>query len=78
MTPTAIVQLAKKHGALGVLAAWLFYTDMRLNAVESQLFKCYDKIKTSEIKAITERFNNQPMYYAILPTKTSLKRRKQA
>lgn len=78
MTPTAIVQLAKKHGALGVLAAWLFYTNLRLDAVESELYKCYDKIQTSEIKAITERFNNKPIYYAILPTKTSLKRRKQA
>ena len=78
MTPTAIVQLAKKHGALGVLAAWLFYTNLRLDAVESELYKCYDKIQMSEFKAITERFKERPIYYAILPTKTSLKRRKQA
>lgn len=77
MTPTAIVQLAKKHGALGVLAAWLAYTNMRLDAVEGELYRCYDKF-TPKTQAITERFEHQPISYAILPKETTLKRRKQA
>ena len=77
MTPTAIVQLAKKHGALGVLACWLAYTNMRLDAVEDELYKCYDKF-TPKIQAITERFKNQAISYAILPKETTLKRRKQS
>lgn len=77
MTPTAIIQLAKKHGALGVLACWLAYTNMRLDAVEGELYKCYDKF-TPKIQAITERFEYKPISYAILPKETTLKRRKQA
>jgi hypothetical protein len=77
MTPTSIIQLAKKHGALGVLAAWLAYTNMRLDAVEGELYKCYDKF-TPKIQAITERFESSPIRYAILTKETTLKRRKQA
>lgn len=77
MTPTSIVQLAKKHGALGVLACWLAYTNMRLDAVEGELYKCYDKF-TPKIQSITERFKHQPISYAILTKETTLKQRKQA
>ena len=77
MTPTSIVQLAKKHGALGVLAAWLAYTNMRLDAVEGELYKCYDKF-THKIQAIKERFESSPISYVILTKETTLKRRKQA
>jgi hypothetical protein len=77
MTPTSIIQLAKKHGALGVLAAWLAYTNMRLDAVEGELYKCYDKF-TPKTQAITERFEHQPIRYAILTKETTLKRRKHA
>jgi hypothetical protein len=77
MTPTSIVQLAKKHGALGVLACWLAYTNMRLDAVEGELYKCYDKF-TPKIQSITKRFEHQHISYAILTKETTLKRRKQA
>ena len=45
MTPTALLDLIKKHGALGVLAIWLFYTNERLNKVEQELSEvCHEII----------------------------------
>lgn len=74
MNPTAILDLIKKHGALGVLAIWLFYTNERLNKVEQELYRCYDKMSASnEVKKRYPKSNN---YYAILPKQTLLKRKK--
>lgn len=74
MTLTALLDLIKKHGALGVLTIWLFYTNERLNKVEQELYRCYDKM--SAFKEIGKRYPKGVDYYAVLPKETSLKRKK--
>jgi hypothetical protein len=76
MTPTAILDLLKKHGALGVLTIWLFYTNERLNKVESELYRCYDKMSVSN--EVGKRYPKSTNYYAVIPKETSLKRKKHA
>ena len=74
MTPTAILDLIKKHGALGVLTIWLFYTNERLNKVEQELYRCYDKMSVSN--DVGKRYPKGVDYYAVLPKETSLKSKK--
>ena len=74
MTPTAILDLLKKHGALGVLTVWLFYTNERLNKVEQELYRCYDKMSVSN--EVSKRYPKGVDYYAVLPKQTLLKRKK--
>lgn len=38
---TELVTIVKKYGVTGVLCAWLWHTDSRLNKVESALYDCY-------------------------------------
>jgi hypothetical protein len=76
MTPTSILDLIKKHGALGVLTIWLFYTNERLNKVEAELYRCYDKIAT--FNEVGKRYLKGVDYYAVIPKETSLKSKKQA
>jgi hypothetical protein len=42
MNPLTLIELIKKHGAIGVLVAWLFWTNIRLSEVETKLFNCLD------------------------------------
>jgi hypothetical protein len=42
MNPITLLELIKKHGAIGVLVAWLFWTNIRLSEVETKLFNCLD------------------------------------
>ena len=74
MTATAILDLIKKHGALGVLAVWLFYTNERLNKVEQELYRCYDKMVA--FNEVGKRYPKSVKYYAVLPKETALKRKK--
>jgi hypothetical protein len=76
MTPTAILDLLKKHGALGVLTIWLFYTNERLNKVEQELYRCYDKMSVSN--EVGKRYPKGVDYYAVIPKETSLKSKKHA
>jgi hypothetical protein len=76
MTPTAILDLLKKHGALGVLTIWLFYTNERLNKVEQELYRCYDKMSVSN--EVGKRYPKGVDYYAVLTKETVLKRKKLA
>lgn len=76
MTPTAILDLLKKHGALGVLTVWLFYTNERLNKVEQELYRCYDKMSVSN--EVSKRYPKGVDYYAVIPKQTVLKRKKLA
>jgi hypothetical protein len=76
MTPTSILDLIKKHGALGVLTIWLFYTNERLNKVEQELYRCYDKI--SAYNEVSKRYPKGLDYYAVIPKETSLKSKKHA
>lgn len=36
-----IVTIVKKYGVTGVLCAWLWHTNARLNKVEQALYDCY-------------------------------------
>jgi hypothetical protein len=76
MTPTSILDLIKKHGALGVLTIWLFYTNERLNKVEAELYRCYDKM--SAYNEVGKRYLKVFDYYAVIPKETSLKSKKHA
>jgi hypothetical protein len=76
MTPTSILDLIKKHGALGVLTIWLFYTNERLNKVEHELYRCYDKM--SAFNEVGKRYPKGLDYYAVIPKETSLKSKKHA
>lgn len=76
MTPTSILDLIKKHGALGVLTIWLFYTNERLNKVEQELYRCYDKM--SAYNEVNKRYPKGLDYYAVIPKETSLKSKKHA
>lgn len=76
MNPTALLDLIKKHGALGVLAIWLFYTNERLNKVEQELYRCYDKMSASN--EVNKSYPKGVDYYAVIPKQTLLKRKKTA
>lgn len=76
MTLAAFLDLIKKHGISGFLALGLYYTNERLNKVEAELYRCYDKI--AEFKEVGKRYPKGVDYYAVLPKETALKRKKQA
>jgi len=76
MTITVLLDTIKKHGAVGVLAAWLFYTNERLNEVERELYRCYDKYQA--YNEVSKRYPKGLDYYAVIPKETSLKSKKHA
>jgi hypothetical protein len=49
MNPLTLIELIKKHGAIGVLVAWLFWTNLRLSEVEGKLYNCLDKRQNPEL-----------------------------
>lgn len=67
-----IVQITKKYGVTGVLVAWLWITNDRVEALENKLVNCYqmqliNKPKSASLIVINE---NQ---FAILPKKIKVK-----
>jgi hypothetical protein len=74
ITPDSILRLARKHGALGVMALWLSYTTYRLDAVESKLYGCFDELKQRPmVEKKTDRFVNLERFYAVMPSKSKIK-----
>jgi hypothetical protein len=67
MNPLTLIELIKKHGAIGVLVAWLFWTNLRLSEVEGKLYNCLDKRQNSELSK-----HETPKQVAILTKKFSL------
>lgn len=67
MATLSLIDLVKKHGAIGVLCAWLVYTNMRLNDVESKLYSCLSVKDKHEVKSAE---NQKPV--AILPKKLKI------
>lgn len=62
---TEIVTIVKKYGVTGVLCAWLWHTEGRLNKVETALYDCY---KESTIRQATKtRLELPEKLLAILP-----------
>jgi len=76
MTAITFLDLIKKNGISGLLAVGLFYTNERLNKVEQELYRCYDKMSVSN--EVGKRYPKSTNYYAILPKETVLKRKKLA
>ena len=76
MTPTTFLDLIKKNGISGLLAVGLFYTNERLNKVEQELYRCYDKM--SAYNEVSKRYPKGMDYYAVIPKETSLKSKKHA
>jgi len=66
MNPLILIELIKKHGAIGVLVAWLFWTNLRLSEVETKLFNCLDKKTNPELSQY-----ETPKQVAILTKKIS-------
>ena len=67
-----IVQITKKYGVTGVLVAWLWITNDRVEALENKLVNCYqmqliNKPKSASLIVIND---NQ---FAILPKKIKIK-----
>ena len=76
MTAITFLDLIKKNGVSGLLAIGLFYTNERLNKVEQELYRCYDKM--SAYNEVGKRYPKGVDYYAVLPKQTVLKRKKLA
>lgn len=77
ITPDSLVRLAKKHGALGVMAVWLSYTTYRLDAVEQKLYGCFDELKERPALAnMTKHINKSSRFYAVLPKELEVRKEK--
>jgi hypothetical protein len=76
MTLNVLLDLIKKNGVSGLLAIGLFYTNERLNKVEQELYRCYDKM--SAYNEVGKRYPKGMDYYAVIPKETSLKSKKHA
>ena len=68
-----IVEIIKKYGVTGVLVAWLWITNDRVEALENKLVNCYqmqlmNKPKSANLIVIND---NQ---LAILPKKIKVKK----
>lgn len=70
---TELVTIVKKYGVTGVLCAWLFHTNVRLNKVEQALYDCY---KESTIRSNANSTVQLPeRLIAILPNNEKANRR---
>jgi hypothetical protein len=68
-----IVQITKKYGVTGVLVAWLWITNDRVNALENKLVNCYQMQVMNSNKSVSEILYNQK-FEAILTKETKIKR----
>lgn len=76
MTTTQLIEIVKKHGAIGVLCAWLVWTNVRLSNVESKLYLCYDRILTVDVIQSGKIKIKKPIFYAVLPETVKINRKK--
>ena len=76
MATLDLIGIIKKHGSMGVLVAWLLWTNMRLNSVENKLYMCYDKIAhTSEIDNYRNIHRVPNRIVAVLPNEIKIKKK---
>jgi len=71
------VSIFKKHGALGVIAVWLFLTNERVDTLEAQLHDCNED-RIDIVKEYTKPLRSQttirkPLFVAVLPEKVKIK-----
>ena len=64
-----LAAIVKKHGVIGVLCAWLVYTNMRLTDVEEKLYTCYDQSRFAGMasKSVHGSIEIPEKIYAVLP-----------
>lgn len=67
------LNIIKKHGAIAVLAFWLFTNNLRIEKLEAKLFECYTGKKTQLLSTKTS-----PRLFtkleAVLPDKRNSRR----
>jgi hypothetical protein len=68
-----IVQVTKKYGVTGVLVAWLWLTNDRVEALENKLVNCYQMQVMNGNKAVSDILYNQQLE-GILPEKIKIKK----
>jgi hypothetical protein len=68
-----IVQITKKYGVTGVLVAWLWITNNRVEALENKLVNCY-QMQIMKSSKLSENFVTNQMSWAILPKETKIKK----
>ena len=76
MTAITFLDLIKKNGVSGLLAIGLFYTNERLNKVEQELYRCYDKMRA--YNEVGKRYPKGLDYYAVIPKEIAIEQKKQA
>lgn len=64
-----LAAIVKKHGVIGVLCAWLVYTNMRLTDVEEKLYTCYDQSRFAAMsnRSLHSSIEQSEKIYAVLP-----------
>lgn len=64
-----LAAIVKKHGVIGVLCAWLVYTNMRLTDVEEKLYSCYDQSRFASMsnRSLHSSIEQSEKIYAVLP-----------
>ena len=68
-----IVQITKKYGVTGVLVAWLWITNNRVEALENKLVNCY-QMQIMKNSKLSENFITNQISYAIIPEKFKIKK----
>ena len=68
-----IVQITKKYGVTGVLVAWLWITNNRVEALENKLVNCY-QMQIMKSSKLSENFVTNQISWAIIPEKFKIKR----
>ena len=70
-----LITIFKKHGALGVLTCWLWYTHSEVQDLKLRLYDCYKKVENIDVNK--KRGSEIPKTVGILPKEFD-KRRKLA
>jgi hypothetical protein len=68
-----IVQITKKYGVTGVLVAWLWITNNRVEALENKLVNCY-QMQIMKSSKLSENFVTNQISWAIIPEKFKIKK----
>jgi len=71
---TELAVIAKKYGATGVLACWLWFTNSRVEDLENKLINCYQSQARIEQVDMHNRYNTSDPLVAILPEDIQIKR----
>lgn len=71
-----LLDVIKKHGALGVVVFWLWVTHNRVEKLEQQLYDCYEKNTISNAISMPYKKIVDIRLFAVLPNeiKYDLKR----